>query len=907
MKFKIAILLISILLLKKEVNADGCNSGPFNIHQNCNFSGNPLRVCFAPGSTSDEPGNTDYTWNFGDGTSLSYSNISSPNDTICHTFPAAGTYTVTLTVLVHQGFFSGDKTCVSSSQVTVDNVPFAYSVAESFDCNANTGSLTLSYTPIGANVKWDWDPDTTNTAVYPIWPFSKVINTSDVNATLTTSSGEEHSLLIQYGNCFYMETYTIAGFGLTAVSTDISCYNANNGTATASVSGGTAPFTYTWSNGFVETVPATSSTVNNLAGGTYTIQATDATGCTATQTVTIGNPPQIISDAGPDITICTATTGNIGATTTAGYSYSWASTTGLNDATVSDPTITLTNGGAAPVLTTYTVTTTVGNCFTTDEVNVTVNALPSADAGVDQTICAGTFSLAGSIAGAAVSGIWSGGAGTFSPNNTTLTANYLATDSEIAAGTVTLTLTTDDPPGPCSSANDQVVITINPLAVVDAGIDQVICIGNTATLVGLASGAATSGIWSGGAGSYGPDNTVSNAIYTPTTSEATAGIVTLTYTTDDPTGPCTAVNDQMIITIDQLPTANAGSTQTLCPGIGITLNGAIGGTATSGTWSGGTGNYSPNNATLNAVYSPSAAEYSADSVKLTLTTNDPSGPCSFSTSEVVFHFYKNPVVDLTVNVPEGCPIHCVDFTDLTVVGGGATIASWNWIFGDNSPGSSSQSPSHCYSQTGLYDVTLTATSSNNCVTTLTIPQMIHVFQLPDAEFNPTPNPATVIDPVILFNNQSSSDVSYWNWNFGDGDSLVPGNPSPEHTYPNAASSSYLATLIVHNPNGCYDTIAHEIFIGPEFTFFIPNSFTPNADGINDHFFGSGIGIIDYDLWIFDRWGNMIFHGEELNEKWNGKANKGDEMAQIDVYVWKVELTDVFNKKHYFIGTVTLVE
>jgi len=185
--------------------------------------------------------------------------------------------------------------------------------------------------------------------------------------------------------------------------------------------------------------------------------------------------------------------------------------------------------------------------------------------------------------------------------------------------------------------------------------------------------------------------------------------------------------------------------------------------------------------------------------------------------------------------------------------------------------------------------------------------MIHVFDVPVAEFLPTPSHPSVLDPTVTFNNQSSTDVNYWHWTFGDGDTMAPHVSSPVHLYPNSSSSSYWVTLIVSNADGCLDTVLHEIFIGPEFTFFIPNAFTPNADGINDFFFGSGIGIIKYDLWVFDRWGNMIFHGNELNDKWDGKANSGSDIAQQDVYVWKVELTDVFNKKHNYIGTVTLVK
>jgi gliding motility-associated-like protein len=92
-----------------------------------------------------------------------------------------------------------------------------------------------------------------------------------------------------------------------------------------------------------------------------------------------------------------------------------------------------------------------------------------------------------------------------------------------------------------------------------------------------------------------------------------------------------------------------------------------------------------------------------------------------------------------------------------------------------------------------------------------------------------------------------------------------------------------------------------------FTFYIPNAFTPNGDGINDEFFGKGENIIEYDMWIFDRWGTMIFHGNDINDKWDGKTNHGSDIAQQDVYVWKVRFADLNKIKHDYIGTVTLVK
>ncbi len=97
-------------------------------------------------------------------------------------------------------------------------------------------------------------------------------------------------------------------------------------------------------------------------------------------------------------------------------------------------------------------------------------------------------------------------------------------------------------------------------------------------------------------------------------------------------------------------------------------------------------------------------------------------------------------------------------------------------------------------------------------------------------------------------------------------------------------------------------------IKPAFTFYIPNAFSPNEDGINDHFKGDGIGINEYKMWVFDRWGNMIFYSEKLDHAWDGTfQGKSDKVVMQDVYVWKVELKDVFSKKHDYHGTVSVVK
>jgi hypothetical protein len=255
-------------------------------------------------------------------------------------------------------------------------------------------------------------------------------------------------------------------------------------------------------------------------------------------------------------------------------------------------------------------------------VTITINAIATVNAGGDQTICAGsTVTLAGVIGGSASSATWSGGTGTFAPDNTTLNAVYTPSAGEVAAGTVTLTLTTNDPDGagPCVAASDQVTITINAIATVNAGGDQTICAGGTVNLAGSIGGSASSATWSGGTGTFTPDNTTLNAVYTPSAGEITAGTVTLTLTTNDPdgAGPCLPATDQVTITINPAATLNAGPDQSICAGSTVTLAGSIGGSASSATWSGGTGTFAPDNTTLNAVYTPSAADVTAGTVTLT--------------------------------------------------------------------------------------------------------------------------------------------------------------------------------------------------------------------------------------------------------------------------------------------------
>jgi gliding motility-associated-like protein len=109
-----------------------------------------------------------------------------------------------------------------------------------------------------------------------------------------------------------------------------------------------------------------------------------------------------------------------------------------------------------------------------------------------------------------------------------------------------------------------------------------------------------------------------------------------------------------------------------------------------------------------------------------------------------------------------------------------------------------------------------------------------------------------------------------------------------------------------NDEGCLDSILVLIDILPEYIFFAPSSFTPNGDGINDMFFGKGFGIKEFEMFIYNRWGDLIWETRDQYEGWHGYANDGDREAQQGVYVYLVSIVDIYDVTHKVVGKVVLI-
>ncbi|MBL0328222.1 MAG: choice-of-anchor L domain-containing protein [Bacteroidetes bacterium] len=255
---------------------------------------------------------------------------------------------------------------------------------------------------------------------------------------------------------------------------------------------------------------------------------------------------------------------------------------------------------------------------------------------------------------------------------------------------------------------------------------------------------------------------------------------------------------------------------------------------------------------------------------------------------------------VTVTIIPYTPLQLTVSNDTTICGGNSVLLDANPSFG---------LPDYIYSWspsvtiidsvtvTPAASTTYTVTVTDDCGLTITDTIAVTVFPI-HADFDFT----LVTNQSLQFNNQSSGAISYF-WNFGDGsEDSVSTDVNPSHDYIN--DGTYTVMLIATNVEGCADTVYQTIVVLPDFYFYFPNAFTPNANGNNDLFMGYGAGIKKYNMKIYDRWGELLFETNDLNTGWDG-TYKGQK-APSAVYAVIFDLEGYRYQIVRRIGSVTLV-
>jgi gliding motility-associated-like protein len=572
-------------------------------------------------------------------------------------------------------------------------------------------------------------------------------------------------------------------------------------------------------------------------------------------------------------TLCNKTTGNYAITfNTPGTAFNWGriAVDGVSNATVSGQTAgvireVLFNTTNAPVNVTYQFNYKTNTCpgapfnwvvTVNPEISVTSLAAGSTCSGVplDYTITSSipsaTFSwkrdaVAG-ISNSAVANQTSSSITESLINTTTVPLNVAYVITPIAFG--------------CQGDPLTYIVLVNPQPQTPvANNNSPVCIGSTIQLR-TPTVSRASYLWTG---PNGYKSTLQNPNIT-NVNAANSG----TYNLSVIVNGCSSQTTTTQVIVNPLPVANAGPNQLVCAkATTISLAGSITGGTTTGIWtSSGTGTFSPSNNLLNAQYIPSAQDKTTGAVTLTLSSTS-KDDCAISISDMFITFGASPGADAgpDLNVCSQDVSVQLNGKILATVGGGKWSTSGSGTF---SPSANQPDalylPSTADVQAGSVVLTLTATGADECFFPT---DNMKVSLIPPPTVNAGGIRYVLKDRTItLTPTVSDNDVKYlWTPNTDISDVTIK-NPVITGT----VDMAY--TLQVTDSRGCVSTDQTFIKVSPVLT--VPNTFTPNADGVND--FWDIKGLVAYQdavIDVFNRYGQRLFHSVGYNTPWDGTFDR----------------------------------
>jgi gliding motility-associated-like protein len=582
---------------------------------------------------------------------------------------------------------------------------------------------------------------------------------------------------------------TVTQAGVMASMTPDLC-TSNIGTVTATITSGAGPFVYEW-----PTLGANTPTVNNVGAGNYTVNVTDANGCTASASILVTDTPALFQGS---TTLITCGGGNDGTAFAemipplGNITYQW-----------DDPNLqtTQTATGLAAGQYTCTVTSDIG-C--SGNVVVDVQVIPP------------------------------------------LTVN-ISSQTDVT----------------CNSANDGMI-----------------------TLETTLGTAPYSYVWNNSISTTNIANDLYVGPHQIIITDANGCSVTLNGTLSEP-----APLDITFVT---------PNTQ-ICPEDKIMLNvtGSGGSSPYTYTWSQG-GNAIGTGDQITVDPATTSTEYC---VVLSEACGSPTD------EECVIITFPTPIEPNAVpDLYEKCVPSPFEFTNTSTNGG--EIATAYWDFGTDEYivlENGNDSTSLFFDDVGTYDLIMTVTSIYGCVYTDTVFDIILVKPRPTADFNFSSNPATIFETTVTMQDKSSSDVVDWSWNSPYSTPTQSNLTNPTFFFPEGIVGQYPVTLFVETELGCIDSITYTMNIVEDVLFYAPNTFTPDGDEFNQTWKAeiSGIDEFNFELIIFNRWGQIIWESRDPNVGWDGTHN--GEIVQDGTYAWIARVGVRYSDdKLEFNGSINLI-
>jgi gliding motility-associated-like protein len=198
---------------------------------------------------------------------------------------------------------------------------------------------------------------------------------------------------------------------------------------------------------------------------------------------------------------------------------------------------------------------------------------------------------------------------------------------------------------------------------------------------------------------------------------------------------------------------------------------------------------------------------------------------------------------------------------------------------------------------GMYNVQLIVESPNGCIDSITFFNFLTVYPQPTANFTHSPNPVKMFNTEVQLTNYSSNGVSY-EWFVQEGNPSYSQSEDVQIMLPDGETGSYEVLLITTSSFGCIDSLLKTIVVLPEILLYAPNTFTPDGDEFNQEW-GiqmSGMDAYNFELRLYNRWGQLIWESYDPNEMWDG-TYKGT-LVQQGTYTWTIEAKDPNNDNKF---------
>ena len=663
------------------------------------------------------------------------------------------------------------------------------------------------------------------------------------------------------------------------------CSGSGAVTISSSAVGGLFPYTYSCLNGSPTIINDSTYTVNPSSTTTYILQVTDYCGTidTAQVTVYVSSTPTapLINDT---ITTCVGFPLIMESTSSADF-YSWSGPAFLPNPSVVTPdsinTIPIASLSDAG---NYSVTITIDGCVSAPSpfkvIVIDGTFLPAIT--MNSPVCENDTVFLTTPMLNNVEFHWSGPNG-FSSN---IQSDTLLSAIESYEGIYELYIVI----GACTSGVNQSNLVVNPIPVADAGVDLDLCSMELGQL-GTASIAGYTYSW------LPSDGLSSDIVSNPTIqlSNLSAGTIDSVYTLRVESLGC--VKDTFVtMHITANPVASFVAPNPACFEDNLfdfQADGIYNSASSQFFWNFGAWADIPNSSDPN----PQGIHFNATGLQLvSLTITEQA--CTSNVYTAPVNILKMPVANFSSSTVESCSPSLVKFDNLSENDNYPFTSEWTISNGQTS---TQLNPYIVFNEPGVYNATLQVTGMNGCSNTYSMPGSVQVNPSPVSNFNVSPIISSIYDPEFTLTDLSNYADSC-RYAMGNGDTIS----EFDYVYTYADTGSYVITQLLSNEFGCRDTSYTNVRVDFGYKIFIPTSFSPNDDGINDRFTVYGEDIQDFNMIVFNRWGQMLYRTFDKENGWDGKTQLSESLVGNDMYFYVIKLKDKLGNNFTYEGNFTIL-